>query len=291
MPGNQIYNELRVFIAEWPVNPFFNIAFEEAVFLEARSPYLRFWRNDKAVVIGAFQCSVLEVNAHVAVQHGIKLTRRFTGGGAVYHDLGNINYALTLPGYELGLEDAFKLVGESVATALRELGVNAYYRPLNDIEVDGLKISGMAASRRHDRVFVHGSLLVSSDLSILQSVLKISGEKVSDKKYVKSRTKRVATLREVLGKKVDIDTLYNLIASNIARKLGMSYKRVDIDIPFLKTAIKLYRTKYSSAKWNLGCLDEFIDMLSKEEINSFIEIATPDERQEEVVKDMERCLG
>ncbi len=279
--------ELRALVAEWPANPFFNLAFEEALYLEARCPTLRFWRNDKVIVIGRFQCPALEVNALEARRLGVKLVRRFTGGGAVYHDLGNLNYALTLPGYRLDVERSFELVGEAVADALRSLGINdVHYRPLNDVEVGGLKISGMAASRSQDRVFVHGSLLVSSDLSTLWTVLKTSKEKLSDKRFTGSRVKRVITLSEVLGRSVDVPDLLGIMAEAVAGKLGLRVSWSKVHSSELERALNLYEEKYSRLEWNLALVDELRDLIDEEEMEALREIATPSLDQRRIVEEV-----
>ncbi|MEM2021160.1 MAG: lipoate--protein ligase family protein [Zestosphaera sp.] len=292
MSGVNYSGELRVLVAEWPVNPFFNLAFEEALYLEARCPTLRFWRNDKAIVIGRFQCPALEVNALEARRLGVKLVRRFTGGGAVYHDLGNLNYALTLPDYRLDMEKSFELVGEAVADALGSIGVNdVHYRPLNDVEVGGLKISGMAASRSRDRVFVHGALLVSSDLSTLWAVLKTSREKLSDKKFTESRVKRVTTLSDVLGRSVDVRDLLGMMAEAIADKLGLRASWSEVHGSELERALSLYEEKYSRLEWNLALVDELRDLINEEEMDALREIATPSLDQRKVVEGVKPWVG
>jgi len=280
--------KLRVFVAEWPENQFFNLAFEEAVFLEADQPALRLWRNDKVVIIGRFQCPALEVNAIEARNMGVKLVRRFTGGGAVYHDLGNINYALTLPGYDMTIEEAFKVVASAVVEALESLGVKgAYYRPLNDIEIDGLKVSGMAASRSRDKVFVHGAMLVSSDISALWKVLKVSKEKLSDKRFVGSRVKRVTTVYEAAGRQISLEELYRAIAEAIAEKFGMEVEWGRPGRNELRRAVSLYKERYASLDWNLKYVNEVRDIISDEEYEALREIARPSKQQEKVVEGLE----
>ncbi|MEM0044125.1 MAG: biotin/lipoate A/B protein ligase family protein [Sulfolobales archaeon] len=276
---------LRVMIAEWPENQFFNLAFEEAFYREARIPTLRLWRNDKVVIIGRFQSPALEVRAVEARKLGVKLVRRFTGGGAVYHDLGNINYALALPGYDLDIENAFKLVGEAVVEGLRDLGIDkAYFKPMNDIEVEGLKISGLAASISSDRVFVHGAMLVSSDISTLWSVLKISAEKLSDKQFTRSRVKRVTTVREVLGRDVSPNEIYDILARAIARRLNLEISWSEPDEGEIRRALELYRSRYSRFEWNLAYLRELQDLIDREELEAFEAIGRPDRDQERILE-------
>ena len=287
---------LRVLVAEWPRNQFFNLGFEEA-FLRVFSgdAALRFWRNDRVVVIGRHQCAALEVDALALRREGVKLTRRFTGGGAVYHDLGNINYALVirrgLAGAR-GVVELFRLVGEAVASALESLGARGvYYRALNDIEIDGLKVSGLAGMTLPGKVFVHGALLVGSDLSILGKVLRVSREKLSDKRFVASRKKRVITLEEAVGRKLVPEDIYRAISDALAEKLGLSPVSDSPSQGELREALRLYREKYSRTEWHLKYLGFIEDTLTREELKALKWAASPDPEQEKIVEEIEKSLG
>ena len=271
---------LRVLIVEWPENPFYNLAFEEAFYKALKGPALRIWRNDKVVVIGRHQCALLEVNAKEAERLGVKLVRRFTGGGAVYHDIGNVNYSLVVPKGALGIkniEEAFKFVGNAVIEALKNMGINdVNYRPLNDIEISGLKVSGMAAAWTKDKLFVHGAILIGSDLSILKRVLKISKEKVSDKKFVSSRMRTVITLEEALGRKIEFDEIVERFSETFSKALGL--RNYDIDNNYNEISEltdNLYENKYSRTSWNLKYLDFVKESFPEDEIKALLNIAKP----------------
>jgi len=286
---------LRVVVAEWPGNQFFNLGFEEAFLRVFRGEAaLRFWRNDRVVVIGRHQCAALEVDALALRREGVKLTRRFTGGGAVYHDLGNINYALVIKRGLSGVKSVvefFRLVGEAVASALESLGAKgAYYRALNDVEIDGLKVSGLAGMTLPGKVFVHGALLVSSDLSILGRVLRVSREKLSDKRFVASRRKRVITLEEAVGRKLSPGEVYRAISDALAEKLGLSPANDSPSQGELREALRLYREKYSGTRWHLKYLGFVEDTLPREELEALRWAASPDPEQEKIVEEVERGL-
>lgn len=281
---------LRVFEAEWPSNQFLNLSFEQAFYhaFTGDGGVLRFWRNDRVVVIGRHQCAALEVNAASLREGGIKLVRRFTGGGAVYHDLGNINYALAVKRGVAGagsIIDLFRLVGEAVAEALGSLGAgDVYYRALNDIEIGGRKVSGLAGASAPGKLFVHGALLVASDLSILGQVLKISREKLSDKKFVESRAKRVITLEEAVGRRVSPREVYTAIADVLAERLKLEKVEDRASKRELMEAVRLYREKYSKVDWNLKYLDFVKPSLSIEEVENLKWAAQPSPGQEEVLR-------
>lgn len=276
---------MRVLVVEWPENQFFNLAFEEALYDVSRQPTLRFWRNDKAVVIGMFQSPPLEINALEARDLGVKLVRRFTGGGAVYHDLGNVNYALTLPGYDLDVRESYNVVASAIIEVLNSLGIyRVRYCPPSDIEVDGLKVSGMAARRSCNRTFVHGTILVSSDVSILWRVLKTSRGKHFNNKFTQSRVRSVTTVSEALGRTVKPDELYKAISEALSRGLGLD---IEFGIPRddeFRRALDLYKRKYSTPEWNLKYVDEVRDLLTYSEYDALKEIAKPSEQQEKFIE-------
>jgi len=271
---------LKVLTTERPENPFYNLAFEEAFYKALKEPVLRIWRNDKVIVIGRHQCALLEVNAKEAEKFGVKLVRRFTGGGAVYHDIGNVNYSIVMPKGILGIkniEEAFKFVGNIVIEVLKNMGIsNVNYRPLNDIEISGLKVSGMAAAWTENKLFVHGAILVGSNLSILQKVLKISKEKVSDKKFVSSRTRTVITLGEVLKRKIVFDEIIENFSEAFSKALGFRDYSIDNSYEEVsELANDLYKNKYSRTSWNLKYLNFVKESFPEDEIKALLNIAKP----------------
>src|SRR2546430_8895052 len=187
-----------------------NMAVEEAiprVVGEGKSPStVRFWHNSNTIVIGCFQSARLEVNMEACKETETEIVRRFTGGGAVYHDSGNLNYAISLrKGHPLvpymDLQLVFQRLSQGAVEGLRSLGVNAEFQPINDIQVEGKKVSGAAGSIRWGTVFHHGCVLVASDLAILGRVLNVPQVKLAGR-HVASVQKRVTTVRDELGKNV-----------------------------------------------------------------------------------------
>ncbi len=248
--------KLRVLLFETPEDPYMNLAFEEAI-PRARgcgiSPdTLRLWRNQGAVIIGYFQRAEEEVNLEQADRLGIKVVRRFTGGGAAYHDLGNINYALSLSLSERRvanpLEYIFSELIKAPVEALRGLGFNASLENVNDIVVDGRKVSGTAATVAWGSIFFHGAMLVNSDLSRLASVLRVSVKKLIDK-GISSVKYRVTNLSSI--KNVSVQEVADSLANSFAKLLG--YDGVRYEMPSseeLEIANVLYNYKYTSKEWN-----------------------------------------
>src|SRR6266571_4342025 len=150
----------RLLDVEYRDDPFMNMSVEEAIpraVGEGEAPNtVRFWHNSNTIVLGCFQSADLEVNYDACKETGTQIVRRFTGGGAVYHDAGNLNYAISLKkGHPLvpdnDLQLVFQRLSEGTVEGLRSLGVRAEFQPINDIQVDGKKVSGAAGSVRWGR--------------------------------------------------------------------------------------------------------------------------------------------
>jgi lipoate---protein ligase len=249
----------RLVDIEYRDDPFMNLAVEEAiprVVGEGKAPStVRFWHNSNTIVIGCFQSARLEVNMEACKETRTEIVRRFTGGGAVYHDGGNLNYAISLrKGHPLvpdqNLQSVFQKLSEGAVEGLRKLGVKAEFQPVNDIQVDGRKVSGAAGSIRWNSVFHHGCILVNSDLSILGKVLNVPRAKLEDK-HVASVQKRVTTVRDELGRDVSTREVRDAIVDGIGSCYGVRVEPGDLGKEELGLAQELYQTKYSRLEWNL----------------------------------------
>ena len=148
-------------------DPHFNMAFDEFCLeqLKADEPVFYLWQNRPSVIIGLNQSAYAEVNLPYLREKGIVLARRVTGGGAVYHDLQNLNYTIT--GRIRDLETDYPAYVETMARALRQLGVPAEVSGRNDILVDGRKCSGYAKRMSKDRLMIHGTLMYDVDIDTL----------------------------------------------------------------------------------------------------------------------------
>lgn len=169
------------------LDPHFNMAFDSYVLEHTDFEGFYLWQNKPSVIIGLNQSAYAEVNLPFIDANGIELVRRVSGGGAVYHDLGNLNY--TFVGYEDG--------PARVAEALRKLGAPAELTGRNDIMVGGRKCSGYAKRLAGDRIFVHGTLMFDVNLETLLNALSTPGSKLSAA-GVQSVRSKVANLKEYL---------------------------------------------------------------------------------------------
>lgn len=244
---------------EYRDDPFRNMSVEEAIpraVGEGNAPNtVRFWHNSNTIVLGCFQSADLEVNFDACKASGTEIVRRFTGGGAVYHDAGNLNYAISLkkghplvPGNDLQL--VFQKLSEGTVEGLKSLGVNAEFQPINDIQVDGKKVSGAAGSIRWGTIFHHGCILVASDLAILGRVLNVPRLKLADR-HVASVQKRVTTIRDELQKDITTRDVRDAIVRGVEKVYNVRLVEGQLSKSEEAKAKELYDTKYSSTKWNL----------------------------------------
>ena len=179
-------------------DPAYNLALEEVMTAQADAPFAMLWRNRPAVIIGRNQNACREFDSAYAREHGIAVVRRMTGGGAVYHDLGNLNYSIFA--FETDANKRyidFAPFAEPVLSALRALGVNAEFSGRNDILVNGRKVSGSAKCVHDGRILFHGTLLFDVDFEAMAAVLTPPQAKI-EAKGVSSVRARVANLNEIL---------------------------------------------------------------------------------------------
>ena len=205
------------YLSNSSTDPHFNMAFDEFCLehLKADEPVFYLWQNRPSVIIGLNQSAYAEVNLPYLRENGIELARRVTGGGAVYHDLQNLNYTIT--GRIRDLETDYPAYVETMARALRALGVPAELSGRNDILVEGRKCSGYAKRVSKDRLMIHGTLMYDVDIDTLTEVLAGPGSKLSAA-GVSSVRSRVANLKAYLprldGIKAFQAALQALLAGN-----------------------------------------------------------------------------
>jgi len=198
-------------------DPFRNMAFDQWCLesLPLDEPVFYLWRNRPSVIIGLNQNAFAEVNRAFLESRGIELVRRVTGGGAVYHDLQNLNY--TIVGRTSDIERDYPAYASIMAGALASLGVDARVSGRNDIVIgdEGLKVSGFAKRVWRDRLMVHGTIMYDVDIDTLTHALDTPGSKLSGKGVASVRS-RVANLREQLSGIGSIEELQERLTSILA---------------------------------------------------------------------------
>lgn len=185
-------------------NPAYNIALETYAFRELRDEDELFilWINEPTIVIGKHQNAIEEINKAYTDKHGIHVVRRLSGGGAVYHDLNNLNYTIISNKAEEGAFD-FKTFSQPVIETLADLGVTATFTGRNDLEINGKKFCGNAQAYYKGRMMHHGCLLFDVDMTVLGNALQVSKDKI-ESKGVKSVRARVTNILDELPDKITV---------------------------------------------------------------------------------------
>lgn len=223
-------------------DPFFNLSAEEYFLCEKDEDFFLLWQNEPCIVIGRNQNAADEINGDYVRTRSLPVVRRMTGGGAVYHDTGNLNFSFIINGEADRVE-----LCRPVIDVLRSIGVVAEISGRNDILVGGKKISGTAMCSRGGRSLFHGTLLISTDLEAMSEALKPDETKLIGH-GVKSVRSRVANLSEYT-EEVSPDIIGAMLAGYMTERGGEIYELGESDIEAIE---KLRDSKYSTDEWNCG---------------------------------------
>ncbi|MDY0342855.1 MAG: lipoate--protein ligase [Lentimicrobium sp.] len=230
-------------------DPYFNIAAEEYVLKHFKRDCFMLWRNAPAIIVGKHQNTLAEINLDYVEERKIKVVRRLSGGGAVFHDLGNLNFTFIATGEKHELVD-FRKFTLPILQVLLKLNIQAKFEGRNDLTIEGRKFSGNAEHVFKNRVLHHGTLLFSSEMTDLTAALKVDPAKFSDK-AIKSIRSRVTNIEEHLHAPLTVLEFRDLIMQHIIETTPgaevYTFSKDDI------TAIeKLRDEKYSTWDWNFG---------------------------------------
>jgi lipoate-protein ligase A len=237
-------------------DPRINLALEEYCLrnFDSGQDYLLFYINQPSIIIGRNQNTLEEINHEYTDEKGIYVVRRISGGGAVYHDFGNLNFSF-MTDYSLESLNNFKKFTAPVIKVLNDMGVAAELKGRNDIVVDDRKISGNAQFSSGKRMFSHGTLLFDSQLSEVANALNVKMSKIESKGH-KSVRSRVANISEFLTDKMDIKTFRATILK------GLYEGKEDFETYHLSPeewegVYKLRDEKYGTWEWNFGHSPKF----------------------------------
>jgi lipoate-protein ligase A len=231
-------------------DPHFNLAAEEYVLKNFRENCFMLWRNRPSIIVGNHQNTLAEINLEYVRKNNIDVVRRLSGGGAVFHDLGNLNFTFIKNAGPGENKIDFSKYTEPVIEVLRNMGLDARFEGRNDITIDGKKISGNAQAVSGNRVQHHGTLLFSSVMSNLSNALKVNPLKFKDK-AVKSVRSRVGNINEFLEKDMDVLEFRDRIMDHILKthEEARLYEYSEEDRVQIN---KLKEEKYDTWEWNFG---------------------------------------
>ncbi|WP_102261767.1 lipoate--protein ligase [Mesobacillus jeotgali] len=237
-------------------DPRINLAIEEYALknLDINETYLLFYVNEPSIIIGKNQNTIEEINTEYVEKNGIHVVRRLSGGGAVYHDLGNLNFSFITKDDGESFHN-FRKFTEPVVNALRKLGVNAELSGRNDLLAEGRKISGNAQFSTRGRMFSHGTLLFDSEIESVVSALNVKKDKI-ESKGIKSIRSRVANISEFLSEKVTIEKFRSLLLKNIFEGLDDIPEHVLTEQDWEKIH-ELSKERYQNWDWNYGKSPKF----------------------------------
>ena len=234
----------------------FNIALEEYCFkqLKDEDEIFLLWINEPSIIVGKYQNTIEEINTEYTREKGIHVIRRISGGGAVYHDLNNLNYTI-ISNREKGQEGFnFKEFSKPIIETLAELGVKAEFTGRNDLEIDGQKFCGNAQAYIKDRVMHHGCLLFNVDFSALGNALKVSKDKI-ESKGVKSVRSRVTNILPHLKTPITVEEFGDKIMEYMKKQYPdmkeYVFSKEELDYIAKRAEVK------RSWEWNYGESPEF----------------------------------
>lgn len=232
----------------WSTSATFNLAFEEYLFKNVEEDLIMIWRSAPSIIVGKHQNALAEINYPFVESKGLPVVRRLSGGGTVYHDLGNLNFTFMLSGERGKLVDFSKFIAP-IIKALDALGVTAEQGKRNEILVDKKKISGNAEHTFRNRVLHHGTLLFDADLGALVQALRVNPLKFTDK-AIRSVQSRVVNLKTYLPN-LSFDDFRAHLNASLKKQFAIENEFVLTDD--IRTEIEhLEREKYQTWDWNFG---------------------------------------
>ncbi|OFX32137.1 MAG: hypothetical protein A2X08_13420 [Bacteroidetes bacterium GWA2_32_17] len=236
-------------IVNQSVNPYFNIASEEYLLKNFEHDCFMLWRNAPSLIIGKHQNTLAEININFAEKNDIKVVRRISGGGTVYHDLGNLNFTF-ITNHDNNKIINFALYLKPITELLNNYEINVKLNKRNNLFVENKKICGTAAHIHKNKIIHHGTLLFATNIDSLENAIKINYENFTDKS-IKSVNNIVTNINEHIKTKISI----NEFAEQLSQKINADfickekYFLSDADILAINELVK---TKYNTWEWNFG---------------------------------------
>jgi lipoate-protein ligase A len=234
-----------------------NMSIDESIMIHVGQnispPTLRLYGwSPPAVSIGYFQGLLEEIDLDMCKKMGVDYVRRITGGGAVFHE-SEVTYSLAIPQVNTivpqNVLESYKVICGGIIEGLKEFDIEAKFVPLNDIIVNGKKISGSAQTRRSRTLLQHGTLLIDTDLEKMFSILKVPSEKLKDK-LISDVKERVTSLNDVLQKEIEFEEVCSKMASGFKSSLNIELIKGELSETEISLASEIKKDRYSNLDWN-----------------------------------------
>ena len=206
------------------------------------------WQNDNTIVIGKHQNTVAEINSKYVQEHDIHVVRRLSGGGAVYHDLGNINFTFIANAGDIESIN-LKMFCQPLVRALEKLGVHAEVSGRNDVTIDGKKFSGNSQYIKHGRIMHHGTIMFDSDLSIVGEALNVPKDKI-ESKGLQSVRSRITNVKPYLKEDITIEQFKALLKQYMMSDRDL--EEWSFDETTMEAVRRLRDGQYATWEWNYG---------------------------------------
>ena len=241
---------MMYYIENRQTDPYRNLALEQYVFdnFPKENSYFMLWRNHNSIIVGKHQNTHEEINSAFVKEKNITVARRLSGGGAVYHDLGNLNFTF-ISNADKPQDIDFSVFCEPVSRALRSFGVPVEVSGRNDMTVEGKKFSGNAQYIKFGRVMHHGTILYDSDLGVLSQALKAGDDKI-ESKGIKSTQSRVTNIKPYMNKDMDITEFWAVLKDHIRAAFDM--KDYPLTGKHHAAVDELKEKVYAQWGWNYG---------------------------------------
>lgn len=247
---------MRIIDDTHSLDAYFNLAAEEYLLNNSKENICRIWRNENAVIIGKHQALPVEVNTKASHEKGVQVARRISGGGTVYHDLGNLNFTFVFQNEKGKNWINFNQFTIPVLEALHEQGVPALKNERNDILIDGKKVSGNAEhlSQKLNKTIHHGTLLFNSNLGNLGDILKTRHQSFEGK-FVQSKRSKVGNISDFMSKTTDLHRFRGLIVESLLNRF--SAQKMDWTQDEIDQIEHLAQSKYRLKEWIYGYSPKF----------------------------------
>lgn len=236
-------------ITDHSLDPAYNLALEEYLVTGFDESIFRIWQNSNCIIVGRNQNTMAEINYDFVTKNKIPVIRRMSGGGAVFHDLGNINYTFV---QQAGEEDFnnYARFAQPIISVLQKMGVNAELSGRNDLCIDGKKFSGNAQYMWKKRMLHHGTLMLHANIANVNEALRVNPLKIASK-GISSVRSRVTNINEHLEQPLDVPSFMEKIIQEVQEQNpdAHMYELTEAD----QAAIhKLVEEKYGTFEWNYG---------------------------------------